>query len=30
MSNVKKKMTGLIQSQPEDATHDEILHELAF
>ena len=30
MSNVKKKMTELIESQPEDATYDEILRELAF
>lgn len=30
MSNVKEKMTEVIQSQPEDATYDEIMHELAF
>lgn len=30
MSHVKKKMTELIESQPEDATYDDILRELAF
>ncbi len=30
MSNIKDKMTEVIQSQPEDATYDEILRELAF
>ncbi|MBL8501636.1 MAG: hypothetical protein JNL77_13820 [Nitrosomonas sp.] len=30
MSSVKEKMTGIIQSQPEDATYDEIMRELAF
>lgn len=30
MSNVKEKMTKVIQSQPEDASYDEILRELAF
>lgn len=30
MSNVKEKMTRVIQSQPEDASYDEILRELAF
>ena len=30
MSNVKEKMTEVIQSQPEDATYDEIMRELAF
>lgn len=30
MSNVKEKMTAVIQSQPEDASYDEILRELAF
>jgi predicted transcriptional regulator len=30
MSNVKEKMTEVIQSQPEDASYDEILRELAF
>lgn len=30
MSNVKEKMTGVIQSQTEDASYDEISQELAF
>lgn len=30
MSNVKEKMTEIIQSQPEDATYEEIMRELAF
>lgn len=30
MSNVKEKMTAVIQSQPEDASYDKILRELAF
>jgi predicted transcriptional regulator len=30
MSNIKEKMTKVIQSQPEDATYDEIFRELAF
>ncbi len=30
MSAVKERMTALIQDQPEDATHEEILRELAF
>ena len=30
MSNVKEKMTEVIQSQPEDATYEEIIRELAF
>jgi predicted transcriptional regulator len=30
MSKVKEKMTELIQSQPEDATYEEIMRELAF
>lgn len=30
MSNVKEKMTAVIQSQPEDATYEEIMRELAF
>ena len=30
MSNVKEKMTEIIRSQPEDATYEEILRELAF
>ena len=30
MSNVKEKMTEVIQSQPEDATYEEIMQELAF
>lgn len=30
MSNVKEKMSEVIQSQPEDATYEEIMRELAF
>lgn len=30
MSNVKAKMTEVIQSQPEDASYEEIMRELAF
>lgn len=30
MSNIKEKMSELIQSQPEDATYEEIMRELAF
>ncbi|MFH1707648.1 MAG: hypothetical protein ABIF71_07005 [Planctomycetota bacterium] len=30
MSNIKEKMTGVIQSQPDDATYEEIMRELAF
>lgn len=30
MSNVKEKMTEVIQAQPEDATYEEIMRELAF
>ena len=30
MSNVKEKMTEVIQSQPEDATYEKIMRELAF
>jgi ribosomal protein S3AE len=30
MSNLKEKMTEVIQSQPEDATYEEIMRELAF
>ncbi|GAB4364775.1 MAG: hypothetical protein Kow0060_21990 [Methylohalobius crimeensis] len=30
MSSVKEKLTEIIQSQPEDATFEEILRELAF
>jgi len=30
MSGVKDKMTEVIQSQPEDATYEEIMRELAF
>jgi len=29
MSNIKEKMTEVIQSQPEDATYKEIMRELA-
>ncbi len=29
-SNIKEKMTAVIQSQPEDATYEEIMRELAF
>jgi len=30
MSNLKEKMTDVIQSQPEDATYEEIMRALAF
>ena len=30
MSTPKDKMTEVIQSQPEDATYEEIMRELAF
>lgn len=30
MFNAKEKMTEIIQSQPEDATYEEIMRELAF
>ncbi len=30
MSDVKRKMTKIIQSQPDDASYEEILKELAF
>lgn len=30
MSNVKAKMTEVIQAQPEDASYEEIIRELAF
>ena len=30
MSQVKERMTEVIQQQPEDSTYDEILRELAF
>lgn len=30
MPNIKEKMTKVIQSQPEDATYEEIMRELAF
>ena len=30
MPNVKEKMTEVIQSQPEDATYEEIMRELAM
>ena len=30
MSNIKAKMTEVIQAQPEDATYEEIMRELAF
>ena len=30
MPNIKEKMTEVIQSQPEDATYEEIMRELAF
>ena len=30
MSNAKEKMTEVIQSQPEDATYEEIMRELSF
>ena len=30
MSSVKEKMTEVIRSQPEDASYEEIMRELAF
>ena len=30
MASIKEKMTEVIQSQPEDATYEEIIRELAF
>ena len=30
MSSVKEMMTEVIESQPEDATYEEIIRELAF
>jgi predicted transcriptional regulator len=30
MSDVKEKITEIVQSQPDDASYDEILRELAF
>ncbi|NOZ62805.1 MAG: hypothetical protein GXO74_14125 [Calditrichaeota bacterium] len=30
MSDTKEKMTKIIQSQPDDASYEEILKELAF
>ncbi len=30
MSGVKERMTEVIQNQPEDASYEEILRELAF
>lgn len=30
MSKVEEKMTEVIQSQPDDATYEEIMRELAF
>jgi predicted transcriptional regulator len=30
MPNAKEKMTEVIRAQPEDATYEEILRELAF
>jgi predicted transcriptional regulator len=30
MSNVKDRMTEVIRSQPDDATYEEIMRELAF
>ncbi len=30
MSTVKQKMTEVIQSQPDDASYEEIMRELAF
>lgn len=30
MSSVKDKMTEVIQSQPEDASYEEVMRELAF
>lgn len=30
MSDVKEKITEIVQSQPDDASYEEILRELAF
>lgn len=30
MSNVKERMTAVIQAQPEDSSYEEIIRELAF
>ena len=30
MSTIKEQMTGLIQAQPDDASYEEIMRELAF
>ena len=30
MSDVKQKMSDVIQAQPDDATYEEIMRELAF
>ena len=30
MSNVKEKMTDVIKAQPDDASYEEIMRELAF
>jgi predicted transcriptional regulator len=30
MSNIKEQMTEVVQSQPDDATYEEIMRELAF
>jgi len=30
MSNIKQKMSKVIQEQPEDSSYDEILRELTF
>lgn len=30
MNNVKEKMSEIIKKQPDDATYDEIMRELAF
>jgi hypothetical protein len=30
MSSIKEKMTQIIQAQPEDATYEEIMRDLAF
>lgn len=30
MSNVKQKMSDVIQAQPDDATYEEIMRELTF
>lgn len=30
MSSAKQKMTAVIQAQPEDATYEDIMRELAF